>query len=847
MMTSNHLNPASTSSLRGLPLGIVLMLAALMLGACGGGAETESNPPPQGTNPTSAYSGPAPGFPDVQAFRVSLWENIRGTDRCGACHVAGEQAPMFARGDDVNLAYQAALPLVELNDPGDSLLVSRVEDGHNCWLGTDSGSRQACADILTTWIENWAGSSGDNAGRQILLTAPQLVDPGDSKAFPQSSASFDPIHQILLANCAGCHSNDALTPQAPFFAAEDRDAAYDAAKSRINLDTPDESRFVVRLRDEFHNCWTDCSNDAAVMLAAIENFANQIQPDSIDEDMVTSKALRLIDGIVASGGNRYEASQVALWEFKSGPGSTTAFDTSGVDPAIDLSLSGDAELIGGYGINIRDGKAQGSTTASAKLYNTITATGEYAIEAWVAPANVTQEEAFILSYSGSDSARNFTLGQTLYNYDAFNRSSTTDENGNPALSTADADEDLQATLQHVVVNFDPVNGRRIYVNGVFTDDVDPAAGGSIGSWRNNFALVLGNETSGNRQWQGIIRMAAIHNRALTPEQIVQNFGVGVGQKFYLLFYLGDHLTTVPEPYLLFEVSQFDTYSYLFQQPRFISLDPDVTDPGNPVIAGLRIGVNGTLADVGQAFQFIDTRSADFNSPYTADGQLLSAQGTIIPVRKGPEQDEFFLSFEQLGNSSNVFVDTVPLPPGNPADGEPVSDIGLRTFDEINATLAAITTISPQDPLVLDTYGRVKQQLPAVENFGGFLAAHQMAIAQMAIEYCNALVNDADKRTAFWPDFGFPADINTAFGTGADRDQVFDPLLDRIALPDAFGDGLASQPEIADIRSELNNLTDRLTACYDSGTGTDNCEPGRTDTVVKAVCAAALGNAAMLVQ
>ena len=36
-------------------------------------------------------------------------------------------------------------------------------------------------------------------------------------------------------------------------------------------------------------------------------------------------------------------------------------------------------------------------------------------------------------------------------------------------ATADADEDLQATLQHVVATYDPVNGRRIYVNGVFAD------------------------------------------------------------------------------------------------------------------------------------------------------------------------------------------------------------------------------------------------------------------------------------------------------------------------------------------------------------------------------------------
>lgn len=845
-----RLRPASS----GLRSALILTLSALLLSACGGGAETESNAPAQ-TVQTSSYSGPAPAFADVQAFRISLWENIRGNDRCGACHNEGGQAPQFARSDDVNLAYNIAQTLVDLDNPSDSRLVTKVAGGHNCWQGTDAAANQACGDIMTTWIENWAGSSGSGGGRQILLTAPStLEDPGASKAFPASSVGFDPIYQLLETYCSECHSSNSLFAQSPYFAetdnnpgtTSDRDIAYEAAKSKINLDTPADSRFVVRLRDEFHNCWSNCTDDANDMLTAIANFANGIPLDPIDPALVTSKAMTLLDGIVASGGNRFESNQVALWEFKGGQGST-AFDTSGVDPAINLTITGDVEWVGGYGINIRDGKAQGSTVTSKKLHDTITTTGEYAIEAWVAPANVTQEEAYIVSYSGSNTTRNFTLGQTLYSYDAFNRGSATDENGAPALTTADADEDLQATLQHVVVNFDPVNGRQIYVNGIFTDDLDPNAGSNIASWRDNFAFVIGSEVSGDHQFEGIVRMVAIHNRALTPEQISQNFDVGVGQKFFLLFYLGDHITTVPDPYLVFEVSQFDSYAYLFNQPRFISLDTSVTDPGSLDIAGLRIGINGQVVESGQAFQFIDTRDVGFSAPYTADGMILSPQGTIVPVLKGPDQDEFFISFEVLGNSTNVVIEPVPSPPPPPANGPETPDIGLRTFEEINATMAEITTVSTQEPNVLNTYLTVKQQLPTDENMGGFLAAHQMAVAQLSIEYCNALVNDTPKRTLFWPGFTFPSNLALAFGPAADRDLVFDPLVDRVSLPDTFGAGLSTQPDIAAFKGELDNLTDRLAACYDFGNNIDNCDAGRTELIVKAVCAAALGNAAMLMQ
>ena len=48
----------------------------------------------------------------------------------------------------------------------------------------------------------------------------------------------------------------------------------------------------------------------------------------------------------------YESAQIALWEFKTGSGGT-AFDTSGVEPAIDLQFSGDVQWFGGWGVTIR--------------------------------------------------------------------------------------------------------------------------------------------------------------------------------------------------------------------------------------------------------------------------------------------------------------------------------------------------------------------------------------------------------------------------------------------------------------------------------------------------------------
>src|SRR5690606_2787848 len=112
------------------------------------------------------YTGPAPANADIQAFRINLWENIRGGNRCGNCHGAGGQAPTFARSDDVNQAYQQAGSVINRDSPSQSALVLKVAGGHNCWLA-DAG---ACATILTRWITDWVGAS-DTTVRQIELVA----------------------------------------------------------------------------------------------------------------------------------------------------------------------------------------------------------------------------------------------------------------------------------------------------------------------------------------------------------------------------------------------------------------------------------------------------------------------------------------------------------------------------------------------------------------------------------------------------------------------------------------------------------------------------------------------------
>jgi hypothetical protein len=832
-------------SINSLRLASLALVASLALSACGGGAPTTQSATTAPTSSANAYTGPAPATADVQAFAVNFWANVRVQNRCGQCHNATSpaQMPNFARSDDVNLAYAQANTVVNLQNPSTSMIVTKVSGGHNCWLA-DPG---ACGEILTTWISNWAGASVGGTGTQVQLVAPPSQTVGPSKNFPSAPTDFQTTlwTPILRPYCSKCHAPDAATPQAPYFASSDVNQAYQYAIPRIDLNTPSSSRFVSRMANDMHNCWTVCgtlatnagvttvtpaNSSAGIFLAAIQSFAGMVPTTPVDPTLVTSQALSLSQGTVASGANRFDANVIAKYEFETGTG-LVAYDTSGVDPSADLTLTGSVAWAGGWGITVgAGGKAQASTSSSKKLHDLIEATGEYSVEAWVAPALVAADKSYMVSYSGGDTLRNFTLGQTNQNYDYIMRSSNSDLNGMPQLATPTAAMVLQASLQHVVLTYDPVNGRQIFVNGVNTNVTDPQKGGTIANWDDTFALVLGNEVSSDRSWQGLIKFVAIHNRALTAPQILQNFNAGVGQRFFLLFDVSA-VTGVSKGYVMFTAAQYDSASYLFTAPTFISLDPTVK-PDGVIVKGMRIGINGTIPTVGQAYSTLNTTVTAAN--YTTAGELLSKVGTVIAIQSGPLTDNFFLSFDQLGTKTHVTTDPVPLPI-TPAFPPPVAAVGVRTFAQINSTLSKLTGVPATNAAVMQTYTTVQQQLPSDPTLESFSSANQVGIAQLAIQYCNTAVNTP---ALVQPLFGVPTITSSLFGatgTAAGTATVSSALAARV-----IGTGLTTQPAQSTVSGELTTMIGKL--CTSSACST----LPRVQAVAAAACAAALGSSDMLI-
>jgi hypothetical protein len=308
----------------------------------------------------------------------------------------------------------------------------------------------------------------------------------------------------------------------------------------------------------------------------------------------------------------------------------------------------------------------------------------------------------------------------------------------------------------------------------------------------------------------------------------------VGEKYFLLFNVTD-LVNLPQSYVMFEVSQYDNYSYLFRQPKFISLDESVL-PGSIPLEGMRIGINGKEAAVGQAYARLAITVND--SEYTSNGQLLSTIATTIPSEKGADNDQFFLTFEQLGSHTNVYVEAEVVPAAEPTDGDPVSQVGLRTFDEINATMASLTGVSPTLEAVQTTFTTIRQQLPSSADVNGFLSSHQVAVSQLAIEYCSALIDDTTLRASMFPGFDFNTNAND-IQSDTWQSQIVAPLMSSF-----MGEDLTTQPSPSLVEGELMSL---LTGSVGLARCSGTCEADRTEKAAKAACASLLGSAVVLLQ
>ncbi|MGI9326783.1 MAG: LamG domain-containing protein [Pseudomonadales bacterium] len=638
---------------------------------------------------------------------------------------------------------------------------------------------------------------------------PPPVDP-DPPIDPPEVTDVQLFEQTLFpllrdpANfCAGCHG----AAQIPLFAVADLMDAYTAitTQQKVDLQNPANSRVYLRAAEDRHNCGgiAACDQIAMAFLAAIQSWADQAAPPTSPAAQTAVSMKTTFANAQEITAARVDVNAVAKYLFDEGSGNTAGDSTGN---AITLQIA-NMEWVSGGGLRNVNGKAQASVDDSRKLFEAIDATKAYSVEAWVIPENTAQDgPARIVSLSIDTATRNFTMGQNAIYYQLRNRSAGTGANGTPALEALDPQVDT--VLQHVVMTFTEAEGRKIFINGQLSLEENAA---DTLDWQDNQILVLGNEVTDDRPWAGELKMVAIHQQALSAAEVQQNFDAGLGNLTSLRFDISEAIGAPAEVEMI--AAELDSKAYLFAKPRYIS---DVTDVQ---IKNIRIAVNDVVPVAAQAFRRVDMQ-------VTANGTELSPLGAVIPTSMGPEMDELHLVFEVLGNAQGAPEAIAPATPPQPLADTPDPEFAVRSFSQINDTMATLTGIDSNSNAIVNLYGELRGSLPATPDLLSYGQSQQVAIQRLANGYCDQIVTNSGRCNDF-----FGACEISAGG----KAQVATTLFDRFV-----GVNLANQPMQNGVTTEIVQMIDDL-GCA------GGCNGAAGEETLSASCAAVLSSAAITLQ
>jgi hypothetical protein len=166
-----------------------------------------------------------------------------------------------------------------------------------------------------------------------------------------------------------------------------------------------------------------------------------------------------------------------------------------------------------------------------------------------------------------------------------------------------------------------------------------------------------------------------------------------------------------------------------------------------------------------------------------------------------------------GSSGTGSSSTPPNVLDTPPTGDPTTiaaiptTMGVRSFEEIHYSMATVTGISG-NTTIINRYNGLKSKLPVDNDIKSFSFSKQNAIAVLAAEYCNALVNNTMYATQLQQAIGnfntntLPA---TAFGNGVGN-MIAQNLLNRF-----WGTNYSNLPNAATTQASIVTLLNDLIA------------------------------------
>ncbi|BAY67087.1 hypothetical protein NIES22_72310 (plasmid) [Calothrix brevissima NIES-22] len=321
----------------------------------------------------------------------------------------------------------------------------------------------------------------------------------------------------------------------------------------------------------------------------------------------------------------------ALYTFESSNGVVP--DVSGGDAPLNLVVTdaNHVQKVAG-GLLLKSPTLLATSNGAGKITTDVQSTNEITIEAWLQSSSGNSEGlARIVTFSEGAGKRNFTLGQTGDRFYIGIRTTTTNDNAsNKPLAVGKV---TTAQLTHIVATREASGVLRFFQDGQEISRRELS--GNFSNWNNNFKLALGNELGSNssdeRAWLGQLHLVAIYSRALTADEVRQNYEFGADTNLPPVISAGedqviDWAQTQPLP-IVAQLTGRITHDR--PSPNAITRWSQIAGPGSP--NGVKFGDEKALVT---STEF--TRNGRYVLRLTVDdGELMSSDEVVVVVNQPP--------------------------------------------------------------------------------------------------------------------------------------------------------------------------------------------------------------------
>ncbi len=450
----------------------------------------------------------------VTTVMIGLRESLTRLDKLALVSTSANTPPTTTGIADVDVLVNAAPTNIDLYAAFDDAEDADADLTYSIAGNTDpslfSDLSIANGVLTLTYAADAPGSADitvqaqDTGGLDVETTFTVTVAPGDPSNTPPTTTGIADVN--VLENAAPTD----IDLYAAFDDAEDADADLTYAITGNTNPT----------------LFSNVSIANGVLTLDFDTFVtgtSDITLTVTDTGLLTVEETFTVT-VTAGDTTRVTQDLLALYTFEEGSGNTV-YDVGGVGAPLNLTVETPGTVQWGSGTLTMSGAARiASPGAATKLHDAITATGAFTVEAWIMPANTSQDgPARIVTYSGDKYSSNFTLGQST-NYYA-GRIRTTNTNGVGAPSTDSAPGSATTNLTHVVLTRDAAGNTQVYINGTLVQS--GTAAGTL-NWDDAFRFGLGNEFGADRSWLGTYYLVAVYQDALGSDEVQQNYDAGPG-------------------------------------------------------------------------------------------------------------------------------------------------------------------------------------------------------------------------------------------------------------------------------------------------------------------------------